>query len=1098
MGIIRSVAEAGESNLRSNGATPRPLLTTHSCGVESGHGLPSDHPRTGWPAPPLPAGWRCALLLCALVAGALVFAPGPVPAQTAPDGEWATRTTEHLRVTYPADHPEMGERVAVRAEAAYRLLSRALLPPPAGRLDVVVTDDTDVSNGRATVFPTNRTVIVASPPMDGLSLSHFDDWLDLVLVHEMAHLFHLDESGGPGSVVRALFGRAPLFWPPFPGVVTPAWTREGLATWYESDLTSAGRNRGSYFDMILRTAWLEGRFEDLDQASGTSPVWPHGVRPYLYGGEFFGALVDQGSPEDLTEFVNSYAGRWIPFRLSASTEDAFGVDVDEAWEAWRDEGREEALSLRDSLAAMAPLSTPEERTAHGRWALRPLPSPDGEWVAYTRSDGRSDPQIHLLPEGRKLTRTSGLADVSWTPDGAIVFAQLEFSDRYRLRSDLHRVDLDGDVRRLTRGERLDHPTVGPDGEVAVAIQWGEGTNRLVEVDLADGSVRPLTTFDPEVHWAYPSIAPDGTLIAASRWTEGGYYDVVVLDRDGGGARRVTRDRAVDMAPTWSPDGRWLLWSSDRTGIWNVVALPVARLSNDTDSDAASDSSGPGSPAGSAPPDGLVQLTHVVTGALYPAVDPAGRWLYFSGYHADGWRIERIPFEPEAGLAPLPADPRVVPSSGSGGPPTSPVAEARSDTVPGEVGPYSAVPSLWPRYWLPDYGSAEDALLSGRGPVEVFGPRLGARTSGRDLLGRHGYAVRAGVTLGDGRLQGAARYSWSGLGNPVLGGFVYQDWDAFPRSVRLTGPDGDEDVIPVERERAAGLSVGFLRRRYRDVLGLTVSGAFIRQHDAFLSLSGDGSGELRESELFRPSLPDRDLLEASVTLSGDHTRRHPFSISLEDGVQGAVTARRRWELDLPGSAREVAGVDRSYLEGLGELRLYKSLGGPGFANHVLATRASGGVAGGPDALAFHFEVGGNRGSPETVSGFGLLGGETAEFPVRGFDEGVRFGRYAWSGSLEYRFPLWLVHRGLGFFPLHFDRMSGSLFFDAGNAWGPELAGGTDLPLTNPRRDPIASAGAEVSTIILPLWTGDVVLRTGVAVPIQGGEGTSFYLRIGPSF
>lgn len=1095
MGINRGVAGACEPNPRSNGATPGPLLTTRSAGLGSG----TERLRCGLILPPgaspRRAGWRSRLLFpFLLLTGALLSLPAPVRAQAAPDGEWATRTTEHLRVTYPADQPEMGDRVTVRAEAAYRLLSEVLLPPPSGRLDVVLTDDTDVSNGRATVFPTNRTVIVASPPMDGLSLSHFDDWLDLVLVHELAHLFHLDRTGGPGSVVRAVFGRAPLFWPPFPGVATPSWTREGLATWYESQLTSAGRNRGSYFDMILRTAVLEGRFEDLDQASGSSPVWPHGVRPYVYGGEFFGSLLEDGSPDEMPELVDSYAGRWIPFRLGAAVEDAFGEDLGEAWEAWWEEGREEAVALRDSLEMLAPLTVPEEVTTHGRWALRPMPSPDGDRVAYTRSDGRSDPQIHLLPGGRKVTRTSGLADLSWTPGGAIVYAQLEYTDRYRLHSDLYRVELDGDVRRLTRGDRLDQPAVAPDGEVAVAVQWGEGTNRLVEVDLDDGSVRPLTSFDPEVHWAYPSVAPDGARIAASRWSEGGYYDVVVLDRDGRMAGGVTRDRAVDVAPTWSPDGRWLLWSTDRTGIWNVVALPVERLPFDVDPGSAD----PRSPADGIPPEGLVQLTHVPTGALYPAVDPEGRWLYFSGYHADGWRIERIPFEPRAGLAPLPVDPRVVPSSGSGDPPASPVAGARSDTVPGEIGPYSALPSLWPRYWLPDYGSAEDAFLFGRGPVEVFGPRLGARTSGRDLLGRHAYAVRAGFTLGDGRLEGAAAYSWSGLGNPVLGGFAYQDWDAAPRSVRLSGPDGDEDVIPVERERAAGLSVGFLRRRYRDALALTVRGALVRQHDAFLSLSGDGTGELRESDLYRPALPDRELLDASVTLTGDHTRRHPFSISLEDGVQGSLTARRRWELDLPGTARDVAGVDRSFLEGVGEIRLYKALGGPGFANHVLAARASGGMAGGPEALAFHFEAGGNRGRPETVSGFGLLGGESADFPVRGFSEGVRFGRYAWSGSLEYRFPLWLLHQGLGSFPLHFDRMSGALFLDAANAWGPELAGSTDLPLRNPRREPIASVGAEISTVVLPFWSADVVLRTGVAVPVQGGEGTSLYLRLGPSF
>ncbi|MFW6200505.1 MAG: hypothetical protein ACOC8K_08030, partial [Gemmatimonadota bacterium] len=320
------------------------------------------------------------LWLGALLLGGLVHAAA-AHAQLPPDEEWATRTTEHLRVTYPAEHPRLGERTAVRAEAAYRLLADVLADPPSGRIDVVVSDHTDQSNGWATVFPTNRAVVVAAPPMDGISLAHFDDWLDLVLVHELSHVFHLDEPGTPGAVVRAVFGRIPLVWPTFPGLLTPTWTTEGLATWYESGLTSAGRNRGSYFEMILRTAALEGEFEDPGRAAGSSPVWPHGDRPYVYGGGFFENLVrraeagggdvsgrdspdgsgstqstqaadraaeeparEEGPPPGIPEFVQRYADRWIPFRLGASAEDAFGEDVGAAWEAWRAERRDEALA----------------------------------------------------------------------------------------------------------------------------------------------------------------------------------------------------------------------------------------------------------------------------------------------------------------------------------------------------------------------------------------------------------------------------------------------------------------------------------------------------------------------------------------------------------------------------------------------------------------------------------------------------------------------------------------------------------------------------------------------------------------------------------
>ena len=76
-------------------------------------------------------------------------------------------------------------------------------------------------------------------------------------------------------------------------------------------------------------------------------------------------------------------------------------------------------------------------------------------------------------------------------------------------------------------------------------------------------------------------------------------------------------------PSWSTNGQWLVWASDRSGIPNILAAKV-------------DNGQVASP---------VMLTNLRTGAAYPSVDPSGQWLYFSAYHVNGWEIERIPFNP---------------------------------------------------------------------------------------------------------------------------------------------------------------------------------------------------------------------------------------------------------------------------------------------------------------------------------------------------------------------------------------------------------------------------------------------------------------------
>ena len=252
-----------------------------------------------------------------------------------PDEDYRTLSTEHFRVTFPAHLESLGRRAAARAEAAYDGLSEALVDPGGGRIDLLVTDNSDLSNGFASVKPSRRITVFAVPPTDGFQLAYYDDWLELVITHELAHIVHLDYSGTwLGRVGRAVFGRAPVFWPLFPEQATPDWVIEGLATWYESRLTSAGRVRGTFHEMQIRTAVLEGRFEGIDEASGRSPLWPGGNRPYLYGSLFFDYLLDRYGEDRMSDFVEAVGGQWVPYRIDAAGRSAFGLSFSDAWREW--------------------------------------------------------------------------------------------------------------------------------------------------------------------------------------------------------------------------------------------------------------------------------------------------------------------------------------------------------------------------------------------------------------------------------------------------------------------------------------------------------------------------------------------------------------------------------------------------------------------------------------------------------------------------------------------------------------------------------------------------------------------------------------------
>jgi hypothetical protein len=154
--------------------------------------------------------------------------------------------TPHLRVHVRRELLSLGVRAAREAESAWAALARDLVPPR-GPVDLVVTDNADVSQGYASTFPTNRVVVFARPPVDEAALRFSDQWLRLVIVHELAHLFHLDRSRGPWRLAQYVFGRHRRR---FPNQYGPAWLSEGLAVHAES-----ARHRGGAGSSAPSTAW---------------------------------------------------------------------------------------------------------------------------------------------------------------------------------------------------------------------------------------------------------------------------------------------------------------------------------------------------------------------------------------------------------------------------------------------------------------------------------------------------------------------------------------------------------------------------------------------------------------------------------------------------------------------------------------------------------------------------------------------------------------------------------------------------------------------------------------------------------------------------
>ena len=101
---------------------------------------------------------------------------------------------------------------------------------------------------------------------------------------------------------------------------------------------------------------------------------------------------------------------------------------------------------------------------------------------------------------------------------------------------------------------------------------------------------------------------------------GGYRDIHIYDLASGSDRALMVDRAMDVDPRFSPDGRFVLFASDRTGIYDVYAHELATAR-------------------------LYQVTNLATGAFQPVVSPDGKQLVYTGFTSEGFDLFVTPYDP---------------------------------------------------------------------------------------------------------------------------------------------------------------------------------------------------------------------------------------------------------------------------------------------------------------------------------------------------------------------------------------------------------------------------------------------------------------------
>jgi TolB protein len=213
-------------------------------------------------------------------------------------------------------------------------------------------------------------------------------------------------------------------------------------------------------------------------------------------------------------------------------------------------------------------------TSAGSISILPAWAKGGGRLLFT-SFLDKNPDLWLKPLGgtaKKISAKPGLnvaSDVS--PASGLIAATLSFDGD----TEICLLDDGGKlVKRLTTSKGIDTaPSFSPDGSMIAFVSDRHGTPQIW-VMSADGSgARRLTyrgSYNQSPDW---SPRADGKIAFSGR-DEHFVFDIFLVDPKTGEIERLTQDHGSNEEPSFSPDGRYLAFTSTRDGGYQIYVMNV--------------------------------------------------------------------------------------------------------------------------------------------------------------------------------------------------------------------------------------------------------------------------------------------------------------------------------------------------------------------------------------------------------------------------------------------------------------------------------------------------------------------------------------------
>ncbi|HOO72096.1 MAG TPA: BamA/TamA family outer membrane protein [Spirochaetota bacterium] len=781
------------------------------------------------------------IILC--IAVFLAFMPIKAMAGSGYDPclSWSTIVTEHFRIHYHRGLEKTARSMARVAEKVHDRLSLSQGWTPALRTDVILVDNMDSANGYASPYPFNTVKIYVSRPDPDSILHNYDSWLESVFTHEYTHILNFDTVHGIPQWGRYILGRNPLF---YPNLFQPIWIFEGNAVFQESQKKPFGRNNSTYTDMVMRTEVLNNSLKGIDKASHFPREWPKGRVPYLYGGLFVQYLENAYGAGSFSRYLHENADNIVPFSdniypmpslFNKDARDVYGKPFFMLWKEWQ-AGisavyRKQADDIsREPLSSVTFVSNPEDSCRFPRF------SEDGKKIYYVSSSSRKGE--HLYVHNRETGKNKRLCRVNYAQSLSVKGDDLVISDQeyYRNLSLYNEACVyKKHLRKMTSRLRGKYITHAGNGRYSY-ITNDKDSYSLIVSDASFKNTEELIGKTP-VQLSFVQISPDSRKAAFIIKDERGFPDLVLLDLASGSMLRLTNDLDNDLSPAWLPDGKRIVFTSDRNGVYNLYEYSLEKHT-------------------------LKRLSNVTGGLFYPDISPDGREITVSSYEKNGFRIAVMDY-PDKHYDQVMLEPEVLDKEYF----QREIPEPHKDDI-ARSKPYQPWSTSFPAFYIPVIATQEIF-------PDAYDVATGVWVQGNDTLSQHSYYLAIYYYIIQTRLAVDASYTLSVLYPDITIG--YNDGTLFVDKDRFPWKSKNSESLKRDLYRYGYLAnlYSFIKYRVQQYLECTY---YIEQRfrDTYLARSG----ESHENKLL-------GKMQFSYTLN--NAMVYPYSISREHGRDLAVVA-----------------------------------------------------------------------------------------------------------------------------------------------------------------------------------------------------------------